>query len=75
MAVTSPELETAPRTPRQADITRAVKAVQRAGLPVVRVEICGAKIVVLTSPDVVMTPKSAVQEWLDKKNARATKGH
>lgn len=62
--------------PTQAEISRAVKAVQATGLQIARVEIDGGKVVVLTSPvgsEPTQPQKSAYQLWREKQ--RAIKEH
>ena len=60
----------------QADITRAVRGAQAAGLTVSRVEVDGEKIIVLTSPEAVLEqPKSATEQWREKRDARAAQRH
>jgi hypothetical protein len=60
----------------QADIARAIKAVQRTGLIVSRVEVDGERIIVLTSDQTALEAnKSLVQQWRERKNARETQEH
>jgi hypothetical protein len=68
-----------PRTPArvtQAEICRAIKAVQQTGLIVCRIEIDGPRIIVLTSDQAAPEAnKSLVQQWRERKNAREAQGH
>jgi hypothetical protein len=63
-----------PARATQADISRAIKAAQRSGLTVARVEVDGTKIVVLTAQEAAKAPESALVEWRRKRDARATQG-
>lgn len=59
-----------PRTAiKQADITRTVKAVVAAGLSVVRVEVEGGKLVVITNQD-VQADSSPLESWRAKHGSR-----
>ena len=59
-------------TVRQADIARAIKAVQAAGLPVEGVEIVGGTVRVLTSRPPAEQPEPDVYEaWAKSRGHRA----
>jgi serine phosphatase RsbU (regulator of sigma subunit) len=57
---------------READIARALKAMQSAGLTVARCEIQREKIVIYSSDGVRHEPASDLDAWREKRNARST---
>ncbi len=64
------------RSATQTEIMRALKAVKSTGLPIVRIEVEGAKIVIQTgSPEPADKPDSAVKQWRAEKNASASERH
>ncbi|URW76421.1 hypothetical protein M9980_04155 [Sphingomonas donggukensis] len=57
---------------RQADLTRAVKAVRAAGLDVARVEIdTDGKIVLVQSKETISDQMSPLDQWKAKRDARS----
>ncbi len=57
---------------RQADLARALKAAQSAGLTIQRCEIQGDKIVIYSSEGTRQEPGSEFDGWREKRNARST---
>jgi len=51
-------------------IERAIKAAQRAGLPIERVEVDGSKIVVISYSQVETSRVSSLDKWLEKRRGR-----
>lgn len=61
-----------PATFKQADLTRAIKAAQSCGLPVVRSEIMkDGRIVLLHQNDAPLVPTNPLDEWKERHNARS----
>jgi acylphosphatase len=64
-----------PSTFRQADISRAVKAAQTAGLAIGKVEVAPdgtIRVIVASTPE--LSPANSFDQWKSK-NARAAQGH
>jgi hypothetical protein len=56
---------------RQTDLTRAVRAVEAAGMKVTRVEIDPDGRIILQSGGAPAVPSSELDGWLEKNNARS----
>jgi hypothetical protein len=64
-----------PATFKKRDVTRAVKAIEAAGLSVARVEVDkDGKIVIVPGRPELPTPQNDLDAWIDK-HADAAEGH